>query len=303
MLKDKLDVPVLLLIFNRPDTTFKVFEQIRKYKPSRFFIAADGPREGVAKDKEKCDQAREIVRQVDWDCEVKTIFRDKNLGCRIALSSAINWFFENVEEGIILEDDCVPDLTFFQFCKELLEYYRNDQRIMTISGSNLQLGRKFTEYSYYFSRYPITWGWASWRRAWNFYDVGMKLWLEIREKGLLFDILENKREVSYWGNIFEKVYQGKIDTWDYQWLFACWLQRGLTILPDVNLVSNIGFGSSGTHTKGKNILANLERKQITFLLMHPPYMFRDKIADKLVDKYLYSAPRIYKKIINIIYGR
>lgn len=303
MYKDKFNVPVLLIVFNRPDMAFKVFEQIKIIKPSKLFIFADGPRESAVKDREKCDQSREIAGEVDWDCEVKTLFKDKNLGCRVAPSSAINWFFENVEEGIILEDDCVTDSTFFRFCKETLEYYRNDKRIMTITGSNLQFGRKFTEYSYYFSRYPITWGWASWKRAWNHYDVGMKLWPEIRRKGLLLNILKNRKEVSYWSNIFEKVYQGKIDTWDYQWLFTCWLQNGLTILPDVNLVSNIGFGSSSTHTRAKSIVANLERKHVGFPLSHPPYIFRDMIADRLIEKYQYSSPRLYKKIINIIYGR
>ncbi|MDD5109201.1 MAG: glycosyltransferase family 2 protein [Candidatus Omnitrophica bacterium] len=303
MNKDKFDIPVLLLIFNRPDTTFKVFEQIKKCKPSKLFISADGPREGVAKDKEKCDQARKIIEQIDWDCETKTFFRERNSGCRTALSSAVNWFFENVEEGIILEDDCLPDFTFFRFCKELLEYYRNDKRITMISGSNFQFGRKFTEYSYYFSRYTIIWGWASWRRAWKYYDVDMKLWPEVSEKRLLLNILEDRKEVSYWSNIFEKVYQRKIDTWDYQWLFACWLQNGIAIVPDVNLVSNIGFGSSGTHTMAKSIVANLEKKHVEFPLLHPPYIFRDMIADRLIEKYQYSSPRLYKKIINIIYGR
>lgn len=302
MYKNKFNVPVLLMIFNRPDTTFRVFEQIRKFKPSRLFIAADGPRENVVRDKEKCDQARDIAKQVDWDCEVKTLYRDKNLGCGIAPSSAISWFFENVEEGIILEDDCVPNLSFFRFCAELLERYKDDKRIMTISGSNLQFGRKRTEYSYYFSRYTFMWGWASWRRAWNYFDFNMKLWPKVRGERLLFNILGNKRELSFWRNNFDKIYKGEKSIWDYQWLFTCWLQNSLTIVPEVNLISNIGFGNKGTHTKGRSILANLETKDIVFPLLHPPYVFQDVIADRFSRKTVFNPDRFYKKIINILYG-
>lgn len=303
MHKGKFDVPVLLLIFNRPDLTFKVFEEIKICKPLKLFIAADGPREGVVEDVERCARAREIVGHVDWDCEVKTLFRQKNLGCRVAPSSAVNWFFENVEEGIILEDDCVPHFTFFKFCEELLKYYKDDKRIMMIGGSNFQFGRKRTEHSYYFSKYTFMWGWASWRRAWNYYDVDMKLWPKVRDSGLLLSILGNRREVSFWKNNFEQVYTRKKITWDYQWLFACWLQSGLVILPEVNLISNIGFTNSGTHTKGKSILANLETKDVTFPLQHTPYLFQDVIADRFNKKVVFNCSRLYKKIVNMIYGR
>lgn len=302
MYKDKFNVPVLLIVFNRPDTTFKVFEQIKKCKPSKFFISADGPREGVAKDKEKCNQVREIIGQVDWNCEVKTLLSEHNLGCKIAVSSAIDWFFKSEEKGIILEDDTLPHPTFFRFCEELLEYYKDNKRIMMISGDNFQFGRTFMEYSYYFSSYTHIWGWATWRRAWNYYDVDMKLWPKIRDGRLLFNILDNKKEVSYWKNIFEMVYKGGKNTWDYQWLFSCWLQSGLTIVPRVNLVSNIGFGEMSAHTKEKSILANLESKEIIFPLLHPPYVSRNVIADKFDDKTTFSSKPLYKKIVNKIYS-
>lgn len=303
MQKETFNIPILLLIFNRPEMTFKVFEEIRRCSPAKLFIAADGPREGIIQDKEKCSQAREIIERVDWDCEVKTLLREHNLGCKVAVSSGIDWFFKNEEKGIILEDDALPDPTFFRFCEELLEYYKDDKRIMMISGDNFKFGRKRAEYSYYFSRYTLIWGWASWRRAWNYYDIGMKLWPEVRDNNLLFNILDNKRQVSYWSNIFEKSYNDKINAWSYQWLFACWLQNGLTILPKANLVSNIGFGRSGTHTRSRSILSNLETKQATFPLMYSPFVFRDIIGDKLIEKYLYSSSIFFKKIINIIYGR
>lgn len=302
MYKNKFDVPILLLIFNRPEATFKVFEQIKKCKPLKLFIAADGPREGVAKDKEKCNQAREIIEQIDWDCEVKTLLRDQNLGCKVAVSSGIDWLFKNEEKGIILEDDALPNSTFFKFCEELLEYYKDDKRIMMISGDNFQFGKKRVEYSYYFSRYTHIWGWATWRRAWNYYDVNMKLWAEIRDKGLLANILFDKREVSYWGKIFDKAYCGEIDAWSYQWLFACWLQNGINIVPEVNLISNIGFGNMSTHTKTKCNRANLERKEIVFPLVHPQYIIRNVIADKFDDKTIFSSKLVYRKIMNKIYG-
>lgn len=302
MQKEDLDIPILLLIFNRPDMTFKVFEEIKKCRTTKLFIAADGPRESVAKDKEKCGQAREIIGQVDWNCEVKTLLREHNLGCRMAVSSAIDWFFKNEEKGIIVEDDILPDPTFFKFCEELLEYYKDDERIMMISGDNFQFGGNRAEYSYYFSRYSHIWGWASWRRAWNHYDINMKSWPEVRKGKLLFNILDDKRQVSYWSRIFDKAYKGKINSWDYQWLFACWLQNGLTILPKVNLVSNIGFGNNGTHTKAKSILANLERKHASFPLLHPPYKFRDVMADRFTEESQYSSVPLYRKIINMTIG-
>ena len=170
---NKFNTPILFLIFNRPDTTFKVFEEIRKIKPAKLYIAADGPRPNVIGEEEKCTASRNIIKQVDWDCDVKTLFREKNLGCKIAVSSAISWFFENVEEGIILEDDTFPTQSFFWFCQELLDFYRNDSRIMHISGNNFQLGKIRGEGSYYFSKYNHIWGWATWKRAWRFYDVSL----------------------------------------------------------------------------------------------------------------------------------
>jgi hypothetical protein len=298
------NTPILLLIFNRLDTTQKVFNEIKKVKPKKLFVSADGSRENKIGETEKCLAVQNIIlKQINWDCELFTNFRERNLGCKLAISSGIDWFFKHEERGIILEDDVLPDSTFFRFCEELLEYYKDDKRIMMISGDNFQFSKKSTEYSYCFSKYSFIWGWASWRRAWNFYDVDMKLWPKVRDKNLLFNILDNKKQVSYWSSIFEKVFSGKINAWSYQWLFACWVQNGLTILPRVNLVSNIGFGRSGTHTRGRSILANLGIKQAVFPLSHPSYLCRDTIEDKLIEKYMYSSSRIYKKIINIIYGR
>lgn len=290
--KIQLKTPILFLIFNRPDTTQKVFEEIRKAKPEKLFVSADGPREGKPGENEKCLAVRDILKQVDWDCELTTNFRDKNLGCKKAVSLGIDWFFENVEEGIILEDDTLPHPTFFRFCEELLEKYRDDERIMMISGDNFQFGRKRTNYSYYFSKYAHIWGWASWRRTWKYYDVNMKLWPEIRDGKWLFDMLGDKNAVFYWKNIFEKVYTNKIDTWDYQWNFACWVQNGLAILPNNNLISNIGFGADATRTKEKNDKrVNMKTCGMDFPLKHPSFMVRNVVADKFTnDKFLSISP-------------
>ena len=247
-----LTTPVLFMIFNRPDTTQKVFNAIRQAKPKQLFIAADGPREGTEGEKEKCEQARKVIEQVDWNCEVKTLFRDKNLGCKIADTFAIDWFFENVDEGIILEDDCLPSQSFFWFCQELLEYYRADTRIMMISGNNFQFGKVRGEGSYYFSKYAHLWGWATWRRAWRYYDVDMKSFEKFKIESQINNIFRIKQQQKYWTKIFQSVYDGKIDTWCYQWAYTCFINNGLCIMPNVNLVSNIGFGADSTHTKEEN---------------------------------------------------
>lgn len=292
------ETAVLFLIFNRPDTTKEVFEAIRKAKPPKLFVAADGPMPDKPGEWEKCQKVREIATAVDWDCEVKTLFRDTNLGCKVAVSRAIDWFFQHVEEGIILEDDCLPTQSFFWFCQELLEKYRYDERVMMISGDNFQFGRKRTDYSYYFSRFNHIWGWASWRRAWKHFDVNMKLWPEIRDGGWLNDWLGDKKRVEYWTQIFEKVYKGKIDTWDYQWTFACWVQNGLSILPNVNLVSNIGFGFDAVHTKGQSKFNDMKTEPVVFPLSHPKYILRDSVADAFNDRSMFSTQPFPIRAIN-----
>ena len=206
-----LTTPVLFLVFNRPNTTKKAFESIRESQAPKLFVAADGPRPDKPQEKEKCDQVSTVATNVD--CELYTLFREENLGCKKAVSSAIDWFFEQVDQGIILEDDYVPHQSFFWFCQELLSRYRYDERIMLISGNNFQLGKERTRCSYYFSRFNHIWGWASWRHAWKLYDVDMSLWPKIRDNGLLNDILDQKEQARYWTEIFENVCQGKIDTW------------------------------------------------------------------------------------------
>ena len=246
-----LKTAVLFLTFNRPDTTKQVFEALRQAKPPMLYVAADGPRADKAGEQEKCEEVRRIVTKVDWGCEVKTLFRDKNLGCRVGVSSAIDWFFENEEEGIILEDDCLPSQSFFWFCEELLERYKDDERIMIVSGYNRQETWEQDKYDYFFSHFGGIWGWGSWRRAWNLYDEDMKN-LECFIENNYFEFLLGKKL----GNIRKmqliNVIQNNVDTWAFPWGFTRHLNSGLACVPSNNLVENIGFGPDATHTCGKN---------------------------------------------------
>lgn len=297
--------PLLFLVFNRPDTTKQVFEAIRQVKPAKLYVAADGPRLNREKDKRKVLEVRDIATNVDWACEVKTLFRDNNQGCKKAVSSAIEWFFEHEEEGIILEDDCVPDRSFFHFCSELLDRYRDDRRIMAISGDNFQQGRQRTEYSYYFSRIPHCWGWATWKRAWKCWDGKLDAWPEIDKSGLLNDIAGgDKPFVEYWSGIFNRCYAGRIDSWAYPWTFSCWIQSGLTILPNENLVSNIGFGEEATHTtKANDMHAVLAVGNMTFPLRHPPYIIRDSEADRFTDRHNFGITESVQPLVGRILRR
>ncbi len=295
----KMKQPVLLIIFNRPATTQKVFQEIQKAKPPKLFVSADGPRPGNQQDLDKCKAAREIIKQVDWPCELYTNFRDGNLGCSIGPSSGISWFFENVGEGIILEDDCVPHPTFFRFCDELLDRYRADQRVMTISGNNFQFGQKRSIYSYYFSRFPHIWGWATWRRAWKHFDVKISLWPEIKNGNWLNDLFDNRKLAKTFTTLFDKVYKGEIVTvWDYQWTFASLVQGGLTVIPNVNLVSNIGFLPEGTHTKKTYRVANMPTEPMLFPLSHPPYFLRDFIADQITQLSFFNTKSMPLRVLN-----
>ncbi len=285
----QLETPVVFLIFNRPHTTQKVFAEIAAAKPPKLLVVADGPRPGRQGEAEQCYAARQIVERVNWDCQVLTNYSDVNLGCKRRVSSGLDWVFETVEEVIILEDDCLPHPSFFRFCQELLERYRDDERIAQIGGVNFQFGRKRTDYSYYFSRYAHIWGWASWRRAWRHYDVGLKAWPLIRDSRWLDDMLGNSKEVRYWGHIFQAVFDEKIDTWDYQWVFACWLRNALSVIPSVNLVSNVGFGTEAAHTQAKSIFSDIPVSQITFPLHTPQFIARDVRADEFTEKIMFSS--------------
>jgi len=273
---------VLFVIFNRPDITAQVFEQIRNAKPRRLYIAADAPRNDVSGEHLLCQQAKVVVENVDWECEVKTLFQEKNVGCKEGVSSAVTWFFNHEEEGIILEDDCLPANSFFKFCDAMLERYRDDTRIRHITGCNLQDGKKWGSSTYYFSNMTHVWGWASWKRVWKDYDKNLKKYNAKEVKDQLHNIFDDPLIVDCWGHIFEEVKAGKINAWGYQLDFANFFNNGLTIIPNENLISNIGFRSDATHTLDEHSLyANIPLKEIDEIT-NPVFILPEKEADRVV---------------------
>ena len=286
--------PILFIIFNRPDVTIKVFNEIRKVKPSKLYIVADGPRFNKAGEKKKCGETRDIIESVDWQCEVFKNFSDINLGCKKRVSSGIDWFFDNVEQGIILEDDCLPNLSFFRFCEEMLEKYKDEEKIGMVSGDNFQFGKVKNDYSYYFSRYTHIWGWATWRRVWKKYDVSISKWPQIKKSGELNKIFSNTKDACYWSSSFDDIYNNKIDTWDYQLFLMFLVNKYLVIMPSVNLISNIGFSPSGsTHTKRISKFSNMKAEELTFPLNVPTKIVRSVESDNITQRDNYPFWRFF----------
>jgi hypothetical protein len=278
-LSELFQTPILFLIFNRPDTTEKVFEVIRKIKPLKLFVSADGFRLHKEGEAEKCKETRKIIDRVDWDCEVHKNFSDVNLGCKKGVTKGINWFFENVEEGIIIEDDCILDESFFPFAQEMLERYRKNEQVMHISACNFQDGIKRGNASYYFSKYCHVWGWATWRRAWKYYDVKMKDFDEFKSENTIKNFHFDRKMQKYWMKYFQIVYENKLDTWDFQWVYTIWKRNGIGIIPNVNLVTNIGFGEEATHTVDTDhILSEIKSESIKEII-HPNIIKIENEAD------------------------
>ena len=241
-----MNTPILFIIYNRPETTQAVFDVIKSIKPTRLFIAADGPK--TEEDVLLCEQARSIIKQIDWDTDCQTRFLEKNMGCKLGVSSAISWFFDQVEAGIILEDDCVPHPDFFGFTSQLLDYYQNDNRIMMITGTNYLKDslKSAIPSSYFFSRYFAIWGWATWRRAWELYDISMKQWPKLREQNQLSSFYSHQYLIDKFNHEFDLAYHDNINCWGIQWFYSCLFNHGLSVVPKVNMISNIGV--IGTHT-------------------------------------------------------
>jgi hypothetical protein len=282
--------PVALFIFNRPDCAERVFQAIADAKPEKLFLIADGPRPNREGENEKCAATRAAVQRIDWDCEILTDFAEVNLGCTRRLTSGLDWVFEQSDRAIILEDDCLPDPTFFPFCDELLERYADDERVMMIGGVNFLSEWKTPGQSYSFSYFGGTWGWASWRRAWRLNDPEMKLWPMVLETRALENMFPNPRHMAYWKSVFQNLYDEAVKgTWDYQWLLSCWMNSGYRLFPEVNLISNIGYREDATHTFGDSPFANMPTKPIAFPLQHPSMMIRSVEADALIQE-LFSPP-------------
>ena len=296
-----LETPVLLVTFNRPETTLKVLEAIKRVKPKQIFISSDGPRSDRPEDQKKINEVRRLLdTSIDWDCQVHKLYREKNLGCKLGVSGAISWFFENVEAGIILEDDCLPESSFFQFCEELLQKYQQDDQVMMISGDYFVEPKN--DVSYYFTKHFHIWGWATWRRAWQNYDIEMKDWPS-RKDELKAKLKFNPRVWKSYASSLDQVFEGRLDTWDYQWVFSSWSRGGLAICPTRNLISNIGFGADATHTQSvESIFSCRNILNIEFPLKHPAKIMRDLNEEKKNELVIFPSffGRLRNKLLKVL---
>jgi len=290
----KLEIPVLFLVFNRIDTTKEVFAQIKKIKPPKLYIASDGPREGRPDESINVQKIRTfLLESINWDCEVFTRFNEVNLGCKISVSQSIDWFFQKEEMGIVLEDDCLPSQSFFQFCQLLLQKYQYDERIFLITGYNKQNNWRKDEHDYFFSNLGGIWGWASWKRAWNHYDVDIKdidnfIANDGFAKSLGKSLGKLKQEM-----IYNSVIRDNVDTWAMQWGYARHKNNALTCIPSMSLIKNIGFGENATHTHGDN-LDGVEANEIIFPLKENNFV----VSDDEYDELLFKKPSFQARVKN-----
>ena len=301
MQTDALQTPVAFFIFRRPDTTRRVFQAIAKAQPSRLLLVADGARADREAEAEACRQVIDIVSQVNWPCEVTQNFSQKNLGCRERMISGISWVFSLVEEAIILEDDCLPDPSFFRYCQELLDRYRDDGRIAFISGCNMvEKSTKITD-SYFFSQTAGIWGWATWRSKWSLYDRRLSDWPKLKQEDILAELLERPEFVTFWTEIFDTMHDGTgPDTWDYQWVYTLFKHGLLSIVPRVNLVANIGFGEGATHTVQVDSRFMGSSRSMEFPLKHPASFIPMRRLDRLRFEGM-LPPSIPRRIANRVH--
>jgi len=295
------DIPIILIIFNREDTVKKIIKILRPLAPKFLYIIADGPRVNHPEDRILCLKARNVIREINWPCQIHKRFSNVNLGCGYNPFLGMDWAFSKIDKAIILEDDCLPEPSFFMFCKELLLKYENDHRIMMISGNNHLLDKSVSRDSYFFSINTQTHGWATWRRAWKKYDFFMKDWPSIKKGGLIAKLLSNHSYARFWEKTYDYVYNEangnpKCSFWDYQWTYASWKNNGLNIIPSINLVTNIGYGNNATHQHDRNhILANLKTLPIKFPLRHPKFVIQNTKADLILKENVYSHRSFLKK--------
>jgi hypothetical protein len=297
----QLRTPVAFIVFNRPETTRRVFAAITAARPSHLLLIADGPRANRPEDERRCDEVRRIVSAVDWPCKVETNFSNVNLGCRRRMISGLNWVFSLVEEAIILEDDCLPDPTFFPFCSELLEEYRNSSQIGMISGFNHVPDYFPFKYSYYFSKMVSIWGWATWRKCWQQYDENLVKWPEVKRERLLDNLFHDKRSVEYWTRTFDAMHDGTgPNAWGYQMVYTCWIKNWLTIVPRRNLIQNVGFNEDATHTSKVDPILPVATGALDFPLIHPPEIADWPERTRKMQKRFYTPGlllRIRRKIL------
>lgn len=280
-----LNTPIVFIAFNRPRHTAKTFAAVRAQQPKTLLIISDGPRKDHPTDDQNCAAVRSIFENIDWPCTVYRNYSDMNLGCKKRLNTGLDWVFETVEEAIILEDDCLPNNDFFVFCESMLEKYRHDKRIMTVTGNNFQAGIKRGDAAYYFSKYNHIWGWATWRRSWQKNDQSLSFWPEWKNSKAWQSHTPYLAERRHWTKIFDQMYRNEIDTWDHPWTCNIWYRGGLVVTPNANLVTNIGFGPEGTHTLAKTDLEGLPTQALG-PITHPKIVEQDIVADRHIFDHL-----------------
>ncbi len=298
LMKNKLKTAITFIIYNRPDKTKIIFESIKQIQPDKLFLIADGPNQNRSNDQEKCAAVRKIIEEINWPCEVYKNYAETNMGCKKRVVTGLNWVFEYVEDTIILEDDCLPDPSFYLYCQELLDYYRNNERVMIISGNNFQNGKRRGSGSYFFSRIAHIWGWATWKRAWKYYDVDMKSFPSFCEQNTIANVFRQKKMQTHWMSLFKNSIATQIDTWDYQLLFMLWANNGISITPQVNLVRNIGFGPDALHTKNENsVLSKLQTHSLKIPLVHSNKPEVNEKADLYTFNRVFSV-NLFRRILN-----
>jgi hypothetical protein len=272
---------VAFLIYNRPEMTARTFERIAAARPPALLVVADGPRADKAGDAERCAQARAIATRIDWPCDLLTDFADANLGCKHRVSTGLDWVFKTVPQAIIIEDDCRPDASFFPYCDQMLDRFADDPRVMMISGFNPAAPWKAELQSYHFSYCGSIWGWASWRRAWKHYDVEMSAFADEASRQQVRRVFGEPALYEPRLRAYQQVHAGAIDTWDMQWSFARIIQSGLSVVPAVNLIHNIGFGAEATHTRRDTAgIGAIPSSPLEFPLRHNPFVAVDREYDR-----------------------
>jgi hypothetical protein len=280
--------PVVVVVWRRPETTARVLAAVRAAGPRRLLIVADGPRPDQAGDRAGCETVRQLIDRIDW-CDVEVLAAERNLGLKRRVETGLDWAFRHVDRAIVLEDDCVPHPEFFPYCDALLERYLDEPRVLSIAGSRLLPWNGAAPPSYTFSRYPLIWGWATWRRAWRLYDPGLTGWPALRDDGWLGRLLGDDRAAVYWTHIFQREYEAP-HNWDYAWTLTCWRHGGLATVPRVNLVSNVGFGQAASHTTDpRDWRANRSAHPIGFPLVHPVGVARDPVTDGALERAAFSG--------------
>jgi hypothetical protein len=278
------DTPVLLIIFRRSGPTRQVLEVLRKIKPPVLLVAADGPRPDRKWDKKECEETRALIDElVDWKCVIHRDYSEENLGSAVRPHTAIEWAFEHVERLVILEDDCIPNESFFGYCKELLDRYEHDERVMHISGTAYSAQEKEIPESYFFSHFPACWGWATWKRAWKLYSFRTEGWESLRDTDWISRIIPDPFVRSRWAKEFDKAISndGSYTAWDFQWGYSCWANSGLSIFPRVNLITNVGFGDDATHMHGDDDpMGHLPTSAIESPLVHPKRVCVHPVEEK-----------------------